>query len=177
TGGGGGAVGGEAAGSTTSGAWAGRPPGRTATGVRTASARRPSSATTAARPIRIKPPVNAVTPATMSVVPRVNSLIGMPNPIAAMPTAATTIPNKDKITDMLTPRRFYALPRPAIPGTGHDAMVTKEFRPRSTPIAIRNVARQRPKPILINTGPRRAHANERGGWMAPPVANAFKPAG
>jgi hypothetical protein len=51
----------------------------------------------------------------------------MPNPIAAMPTAATTIPNKDKITDMLTPRRFYALPRPAIPGNGHDAMVTKEF--------------------------------------------------
>ncbi len=116
----------EAAGSTTSGASAGRAAGRGAIRVRTASARRPSSATTAARPIRIKPPVNALTPATMSVVPRVNSLIGMPNPIEAMPTAASTIPNKDKITDMLTPR-LYALPRPAILGNGHDAMVTKEF--------------------------------------------------
>src|SRR5262249_29229470 len=116
----------EAVASATSGAAARRAPGRGAIRVRTASARRPSSATTAARPIRIKPPVNALTPATMSVVPRVNSLIGMPNPIAAMPTAASTIPNKDKITDMLTPR-LYALPRPAILGGGHDAMVTKEF--------------------------------------------------
>ena len=99
------------AGSTASGASAGRAAGRAAIRVRTASARRPSSATTAARPMRIKPPVNALTPATMSVVPRVNSLIGMPNPIAAMPTAASTIPNKDKITDMLTPR--LCAPAPA----------------------------------------------------------------
>src|SRR5215468_8239480 len=135
----------EAAGSTTSGASAGRAPGRTAIRVRTASARRPSSATTAARPIRIKPPVNALTPATMSVVPRVNSLIGMPNPMAAMPTAAITIPNKDNIIDMLTSRS-------AILGSGHDAMVTKEFWPRSGPIAITNVALPRPNPILINAG-------------------------
>src|SRR5258708_27418164 len=93
--------------------------------------------------MRIKPPVNALTPATMSVVPRVNSLIGMPNPMAAMPTAAITIPNKDNIIDMLTPRS-------AILGSGHDAMVTKEFWPRSAPIAITNVALPRPNPILIN---------------------------
>src|SRR5437870_2393763 len=135
----------EAAGSTTSGASAGRAAGRGTIRVRTASARRPSSATTAARPIRIKPPVNALTPATMSVVPRVNSLIGMPNPMAAMPTAAITIPNKDNIIDMLTPRS-------AILGSGHDAMVTKEFWPRSAPIAITNVALPRPNPILINAG-------------------------
>ncbi len=142
----------EAAGSTTSGASAGRAAARGAIRVRTASARRPSSATTAARPTRIKPPVNALTPATMSVVPRVNSLIGMPNPIAAMPTAASTIPNKDKITDMLTPR-LYALPRPAT-----------------------NVARPPPNPILINTG-RDEPTRTRAGWVTPLVANAFKPAG
>jgi hypothetical protein len=130
---------------STSGASAGRASGRTAIRVRTASPRRPSSATTAARPMRIKPPVNALTPATMSVVPRVNSLIGMPNPMAAMPTAAITIPNKDNIIDMLTPRS-------AILGSGHDAMVTKEFWPRSAPIAITNVALPRPNPILINAG-------------------------
>ena len=67
--------------------------------------------------MRIKPPVKALTPATMSVVPRVNSLIGMPNPMAAMPTAAITIPNKDNNMDMFTPRS-------AILGSGHDAMVT-----------------------------------------------------
>lgn len=130
---------------STSAASAGRASGRTAIRVRTASPRRPSSATTAARPMRIKPPVNALTPATMSVVPRVNSLIGMPNPMAAMPTAAITIPNKDNIIDMLTPRS-------AILGSGHDAMVTKEFWPRSAPIAITNVALPRPNPILINAG-------------------------
>jgi hypothetical protein len=95
--------------------------------------------------MRIKPPVNALTPETMSVVPRVNSLIGMPNPMAAMPTAAITIPNKDNIIDMLTPRS-------AILGSGHGAMVTKEFWPRSAPIAITNVALPRPNPILINAG-------------------------
>jgi hypothetical protein len=130
---------------STSAASVGRASGRTAIRVRTASPRRPSSATTAARPMRIKPPVNALTPATMSVVPRVNSLIGMPNPMAAMPTAAITIPNKDNIIDMLTPRS-------AILGSGHDAMVTKEFWPRSAPIAITNVALPRPNPILINAG-------------------------
>lgn len=134
----------EAVGST-SGASVGRASGRTAIRVRTASPRRPSSATTAARPMRIRPPVNALTPATMSVAPRVNSLIGMPNPMAAMPTAAITIPNKDNIIDMMTPRS-------AILGSGHDAMVTKEFWPRSGPTAITNVARPRPNPILINAG-------------------------
>jgi hypothetical protein len=69
----------------------------------------------------------------------------MPNPMAAMPTAAITIPNKDNIIDMLTPRS-------AILGSGHDAMVTKEFWPRSAPIAITNVALSRPNPILINAG-------------------------
>src|SRR5260370_1092672 len=94
----------EAVGST-SGASVGRASGRTAIRVRTASPRRPSSATTAAIPI----------------------------------------PNKDTIIDMLTPRS-------AILGSGHDAMVTKEFWPRSAPIAITNVALPRPNPILINAG-------------------------
>jgi len=62
-----------------------------------------------------------------------------------MPTAAITIPNKDNIIDML-------MPRSAILGSGHDAMVTKEFWPRSAPIAITNVALPRPNPILINAG-------------------------
>jgi hypothetical protein len=69
----------------------------------------------------------------------------MPNPMAAMPTAAITIPNKDNIIDMLTPRS-------AILGSSHDAMVTKEFWPRYAPIAITNVALPRPNPILINAG-------------------------
>jgi hypothetical protein len=43
-------------------------------------------------------------------------------------------------------------PRSAILGSGHDAMVTKEFWPRSAPIAITNVALPRPNPILINAG-------------------------
>jgi hypothetical protein len=65
--------------------------------------------------------------------------------MAAMPTAAITIPNKDNTIDMLTPRS-------AILGSGHDAMVTKEFWPRSAPIAITNVALPRPNSILINAG-------------------------
>jgi hypothetical protein len=81
----------------------------------------------------------------MSVVPRVNSLIGMPNPMAAMPTAAITIPNKDNNIDMFTPRS-------AILGSGHDAMVTKEFWPRSASTAITNVSLLWPNPILINAG-------------------------
>ena len=85
---------------------AGRATGR----VFNASRRRPSSLTTAARPIRIKPPVSPVTPVTMSVVPRVNSLIGIPNPIAATPTAAIRMPSKYKITDI---RPRSTLQRPA----------------------------------------------------------------
>jgi len=42
-----------------------------------------------------------------------------------MPTAAITIPNKDNIMDMLTPRS-------AILGSGHDTMVTLVF-PRGPP--------------------------------------------
>src|SRR5262249_1839254 len=71
--------------------------------------------------------------------------IGMPNPMAAMPTAAITIPNKDNIIDMLTSRS-------AILGSGHDAMVTKEFWPRCAPIAITNVALPRPSPTLMTAG-------------------------
>ena len=36
-------------------------------------------------------------------------------------------------------------------GSSHGAMVTEEFRPRPAPIAITNVAPQRPSPIVINT--------------------------
>jgi hypothetical protein len=72
--------------------------------ARIASRRRPNSATTVASPINTKPPVKALTPATMSVVPSVNSLMGMPNPIAATPAAVTAMPNNDKIVDMFTPR-------------------------------------------------------------------------
>jgi hypothetical protein len=74
--------------------------------------------------MRINPPVKALTPATMSVVPRVNSLIGMPNPIAAMPTAASTIPNKDKITDMVTFR-----PDPPSSTMGMMLWLLKNFDP------------------------------------------------
>src|SRR5262245_25357657 len=83
---------------------AARAAGRATGRVFNASLTRPSSLTTAARPIRIKPPVSPVTPDTMSVVPRVNSLIGIPNPIAARPAAATRIPSKYKITDIHVPR-------------------------------------------------------------------------
>src|SRR5262249_2340164 len=111
-------------------------------------------------------------PATMSVVPRVNSLIGMPNPMAAMPTAAITIPNKDNSIDMFTPRS-------AILGSGHDAMVTKEFWPRSAPTAITNVSLRWPNPILINAG-RDAltpATSALGDALITRHANAFKPAG
>jgi hypothetical protein len=82
----------------------------------------------------------------MSVVPSVNSLMGMPNPIAATPAAVTAMPNNDKIRDMFAPR-----PGPAILGSSHGAMVTKEFWPRCTPIAITNVTPRGSNPILINT--------------------------
>jgi len=122
--------------------------------------------------MRIKPPVKALTPATMSVVPRVNSLIGMPNPMAAMPTAAITIPNKDNSIDMFTPRS-------AILGSGHDAMVTKEFWPRSAPTAITNVSLPWPNPILINAGrdaltPATSALDDA---LITRHANAFKPVG
>ena len=117
--------------------------------ARIASRRRPNSATTVASPIRTKPPVKALTPATMSVVPSVNSLMGMPNPIAATPAAVTAMPNSDKIVAMFAPR-----PGPAMRGSSHGAMVIKEFWPRCTPIAITNVTPRPPNPILIN--PRRS---------------------
>jgi hypothetical protein len=79
-------------------------------------------------------------------VPSVNSLMGIPNPIAATPAAATTMPNNDKMTAI-----FYAPPDPAVFGSSHGVMVSEEFRPRSTPIAITNVALQQPNPIVINT--------------------------
>src|SRR5215813_13498244 len=71
-------------------------------------------------------------------------------------------------------RHVYA--RSAVFGSGHDAMVTKEFRPRCGPTAITNVALPRPNPILINAGsdaltPRQAR------WMTLVIArhaNAFK---
>jgi hypothetical protein len=74
--------------------------------------------------------------------------MGIPNPIAATPAAATTMPNNDKMTDML-----YAPPDRAVLGSSHGAMVSEEFRPRSALIAITNVALQRPDPIVINTRP------------------------
>src|SRR5262249_59672766 len=65
---------------------------------------------------------------------------------------------------------FAPPPRPAVLGTGHDAMVTKEFWPRSAPIAITNVAGPRPNPILINTG-RDEPTRTRAGWMTAVGAN------
>src|SRR3954471_1046858 len=108
-------------GSTASG---GRAAGLASGRVLSASVIRPSSATTAANPIRTKPPANPVVPARTSVVPRVNSLIGIPNPIAATPAAASTIPNNDKITDIYASPSANRLPRQS-----HGAMVTKEFDP------------------------------------------------
>jgi hypothetical protein len=123
--------------------------------ARIASRRRPNSATTVASPIKTKPPVKALTPATMSVVPSVNSLMGMPNPIAATPAAVTAMPNSDKIVAMFAPR-----PGPAMLGSSHGAMVIKEFWPRCTPIAITNVTARPSNPSLINTR-RSIHADGR----------------
>src|SRR6476659_8309797 len=114
-----------AAGTTGSTASGGRAAGLASGRVLSASVIRPSSATTAANPIRTKPPANPVVPARTSVVPRVNSLIGIPNPIAATPAAASTIPNNDKITDI-----YIQVPaRTGYPRQSHGAMVTKEFDP------------------------------------------------
>src|SRR5262245_17300928 len=105
-----------AAGAGASTGSAARAAGRATGRVFDASPTRPSSLTTAARPIRIKPPVSPVTPVMMSVVPRVNSLIGIPNPIAATPAAATRIPSKYKITDIHVPRDGGSRYRPGCYG-------------------------------------------------------------
>src|SRR5262249_17951720 len=64
-------------------------------------------------------------------------------------------------------------------GSGHDAMVTKEFWPRSAPTAITNVSLPWPNPILINAGrdaltPATSALDDA---LITRHANAFKPSG